>query len=379
MAEFDFTNHSHRRLNPLTNTYVLCSPHRAKRPWQGAKEEIKKMESPEFDPKCYLCPGNVRATGDSNPSYEGTFIFPNDYPAVRLDQPDYEEEEEEQIANGDKEKAVTKKLLKQKLFRTQGVKGKCFVICFSPNHSLSLPMMLVDQICDVVNTWQKLYVDLQKEAVAGEHPYKYLQIFENKGFAMGCSNPHPHGQAWCLDTIPTEVDHEITNMGHYHKENHSHLLGDYVQLELQERKRLVLENDSFIVVVPYWALWPFETLVVAKEHLRSIRDFDVKHKADLASILKKLTTKYDNLFNTSFPYSMGIHQAPLVGTDEEKNNSWFHMHFYPPLLRSATVKKFCVGFEMLGEAQRDLTSEQAAARLQDLDGVVHFSKAVEEK
>lgn len=360
---FDFTNHSHRRFNPLSNTYVLCSPHRAKRPWQGAKEELKKSDLPSFDPKCYLCPGNIRATGDSNPKYENTYIFPNDYPAVRVDQPDYIE---------DTEKIEKSSPLKAKLFKTQGVKGKCFVICFSPNHNLTLPLMSVEDITCVIQSWRSLYEDLQREAQEGPVKYKYLQIFENRGFAMGCSNPHPHGQAWCLDTIPTEVDHEIKNMTNYHNESHSHMLGDYVHLELKERERLVLENDSFIVVVPYWALWPFETLLISKEHLRSITDFTEKHNKDLASILKKLTTKYDNLFNTSFPYSMGIHQAPLNGTDEEKNNSWFHMHFYPPLLRSATVKKFCVGFEMLGESQRDLTSEQAASRLQDLDGEKHY-------
>ncbi|KAK6464769.1 galactose-1-phosphate uridyl transferase [Scheffersomyces coipomensis] len=357
--QFDFTNHSHRRHNPLTNTYVLCSPHRAKRPWQGAREEVKKTNLPDYDPKCYLCPGNIRATGDVNPKFDSTFIFTNDYPAVKLDQPDYTEEEESDT-------------LKGRLLKTEGVKGKCFVICFSPNHNLTIPIMTIKELVKVVNTWQKLYNDLQTEALSGDAPYKYLQIFENKGFAMGCSNPHPHGQAWCLDVVPTEVDHELENMGNYHRKYHSHLLGDYIKLELEEKERVVLENDSFIVVVPYWALWPFETLVMSKEHLTSTADFNEKHKTDLASILKKLTTKYDNLFNTSFPYSMGIHQAPLKCSEEEKNASWFHMHFYPPLLRSATVKKFCVGFEMLGEPQRDLTSEQAAARLIELNGDKHF-------
>lgn len=359
--QFDFTDHSHRRFNPLTNSWILCSPHRSKRPWQGAREEAKKTKLPDFDEKCYLCPGNIRATGDSNPKYDSTYYFMNDYPAVKLDQPEYFTEESED--KSDK---------KSKLMKTQGVKGKCFVICFSPNHSLSLPMMSHDSITKVVSLWQELFMDLKKDGNSGVAPYKYLQIFENKGAAMGCSNPHPHGQAWCLDVIPTEVQQEINSMNAYAHENHSHLLGDYVELELKEKERLVAVNDSFIVVVPYWALWPFETLVVARDHLRSLEDFSDKHKADLAQILKTLTTKYDNLFNTFFPYSMGIHQAPFNGTEEEKNNSWFHMHFYPPLLRSATVKKFCVGFEMLGEAQRDITSEQAAKRLQDLDGDVHF-------
>ena len=355
--EFDFTNHSHHRFNPLTNLYILCSPHRAKRPWQGAREEIKKDKMPEYDPKCYLCPGNIRATGDSNPKYTETYIFDNDYPAVKLDQPKYTEKWEEGS-------------LEQRLLKTEGVKGKCFVICFSPKHNLSLPQMSKDQLVKVVDTWQELYRKCDEDRAAGRAPYKYLQIFENKGFAMGCSNPHPHCQAWCLDIIPLEVKEELLNMNAYHKTHGSHLLGDYVQLELKHRQRVVCENESFLVVVPYWALWPFETLLVSKEHLRSTEDFTESHKADLASILKTLTTKYDNLFNTSFPYSMGIHQAPY--DDEQADCAWFHIHFYPPLLRSATVKKFCVGFEMLGEPQRDLTSEQAAARLQELDGNVHY-------
>lgn len=351
-SSFDFTDHSHRRFNPLTENYILCSPHRSKRPWQGAEESPKSDQLPSYDPKCYLCPGNNRATGASNPNYESTFTFPNDYSAVRLDQPDYNEAEED--------------TLKSRLLKTEGVKGNCFVICFNPNHNVTLPLMSVDDIIKVVSTWKKLYLDLKQETSA---PYKYLQIFENKGSSMGCSNPHPHGQAWCLDTVPTEVLREFLNMSKYYSKHSSHMLGDYVKLELQEQIRLVLENDSFIVVVPYWATWPFETLLISKEHLKSLEEFNAKHITDLANILKRLTIKYDNLFNTSFPYSMGIHQAPLHGNDE---NSWFHIHFYPPLLRSATVKKFCVGFEMLGESQRDLTSEQAAAKLQELSGEVHY-------
>lgn len=363
--EFDFTNHSHRRLNPLTNKFVLCSPHRAKRPWQGAREEIKKSALPEYDPKCYLCPGNIRATGDMNPKYESTFIFTNDYPAVRLDQPEYVGKESD------------KDNLKGRLLKTQGVRGKCFVICFSPKHNLTLPLMSKSEVLGVVNSWQKLYNDLYQEAIDNISPYKYLQIFENKGSAMGCSNPHPHGQAWCLDVIPTEVRDELTNMREYFEKYNTYLLQDYVELEIQEKQRIVAQNDNFIVVVPYWALWPFETLLISKTHLKSIKEFNDKQKEDLADILKVLTTKYDNLFNTSFPYSMGIHQAPFkCDHEQDESMSWFHIHFYPPLLRSATVKKFCVGFEMLGEPQRDLTSEQAAARLQELSGDEHYlSKA----
>ncbi|KAL2311970.1 Galactose-1-phosphate uridylyltransferase [Schizosaccharomyces pombe] len=361
--KFDFTEYSHRRYNPLTDSYVLCSPHRAKRPWQGAKEEIKKDDTVKYDPTCYLCPGNIRATGFENPKYETTYVFPNDYPAVRVDQPDYMQDESETTKGN---------TLKTRMFKTEGVKGKCFVICFCPNHNLTLPLMSAEAICNVVETWKHLYVTLKKESLEGPIRYKYLQIFENKGSAMGCSNPHPHGQAWCLDVIPSVVAQEMCNMTKYFELNNSHLLGDYVKLEMLEKERIVVENDSFIVVVPYWALWPFETLLIAKEHLKSLEEFEEKQKVDLASALKMLTTKYDNLFNTSFPYSMGLHQAPLYGSNEEVENSWFHMHFYPPLLRSATVKKFCVGFEMLGEPQRDLTSEQAAARLQELNGQKHY-------
>lgn len=361
--EFDFSSNSHRRYNPLTDSYVLCSPHRSSRPWQGLREEVKKSSLPAFDPQCYLCPGNTRANGEINPKYETTYIFPNDFPAVKIDQPDYDNSDE-------------KDPLKKRLLVTKGAKGKCFVICFSPNHNLTLPLMSNSEILNVVNSWQNLYADLKKESSMGEISYKYLQIFENKGLSMGCSNPHPHGQAWCLDMIPTEVNKEINSMTNYYNENHTHLLDDYVKLELKERVRIVCENESFIVVVPFWALWPFETLLISKQHLKSIIEFNDKQKTDLAAILKVLTTKYDNLFSTSFPYSMGIHQAPLNGESHEHENLWFHMHFYPPLLRSASVRKFCVGFEMLGEAQRDITCEQAASRLQALDGSTHYLSSV---
>lgn len=370
MSKFSFSDHSHRRLNPLTNCYVLCSPHRAKRPWQGAEELASKKEMPEYDSECYLCPGNARASGgQTNPKYESTYVFTNDFPAVQLEQPDLDENT--LASDGDNQ---TIQSLKKKLLQVRSVQGNCFVICFSPNHSLTLPLMEKRAIKQVISTWQQLYIDAQKQSIENLAPFQYLQIFENKGLAMGCSNPHPHGQAWCLDVVPTEVQHEFDNMAAYTAKNGSHLLGDYVDLEIADKTRMVVLNDSFIAVVPFWALWPFETLVLSREHVASLEDFTEKQTEDLASLLKTLTTKYDNLFKTSFPYSMGIHQAKLNATKEEKEAAWFHMHFYPPLLRSATVKKFCVGFEMLGEAQRDLTSEQAAARLQKLDGEIHYSK-----
>lgn len=301
--------------------------------------------------------------------YKSTYVFPNDFPAVQINQPELDEKD---LLSKDDNKDL--QLLKKKLLRVKSVRGNCFVICFSPNHSLTLPLMEIDEIKAVISTWKQLYLDTQRQSIEKSVPFQYLQIFENKGLAMGCSNPHPHGQAWCLDVVPTEVQHEFDNMARYSQENGSHLLSDYVRLEVAEKKRVVIHNDSFVAVVPFWALWPFETLVIAREHVASLEDFTEKYKEDLALLLKCLTTKYDNLFKTSFPYSMGLHQAKLGASQEEKNAAWFHIHFYPPLLRSATVKKFCVGFEMLGEAQRDLTSEQAAARLQELDGEAHYSK-----
>ncbi|CUS49627.1 LAQU0S24e00672g1_1 [Lachancea quebecensis] len=357
---FDFTDNSHRRFNPLTNSWILVSPHRASRPWMGQQEPSFKSSEPEFNTKCHLCPENVGASGDINPRYLSTFVFPNDFPAVKLNQPS--------LVDDGKEKTI-----KDRFMKTRNVEGRCFVICFSPKHNSTVPRMKDGELNNVVNAWTELYLKLETEARSDGSPYKYLHIFENKGTAMGCSNLHPHGQAWCLNVIPDEVDKEFQSFSKYSREHASCLLGDYITLESEERERIVLENDVFLVVVPYWAVWPFETLLLGKQLLHSLADFNCKEKMELVSIMKKLTTKYDNLFQTSFLYIMGLRQAPFNATQQEKDNSWFHIHFYSPLLRSATVRKFLVGFELLGEPQRDLNAEQAAKLLADLDDGVHYT------
>lgn len=355
---FDFTQHPHRRYNPLSDSWVLVSPHRAKRPWLGQQEAPLKIDAPDYDPECYLCPKNTRTSGSSNPAYENTYIFPNDFAAVKLEQPRMAENRED--------------TLKNRFCKVQSVEGNCFVICFSPKHNLTIPQMRLEDLVQVVDAWQNLYYTMAKEAREEGKPYKYLQIFENKGPSMGCSNPHPHGQAWCVDAIPSKVAEELKSFKNYKEQYAADLLGDYLKVELEDRSRLVTENEDFIVVVPYWAVWPFETMIVSKAKIPSVDKLNEREKRNLASIIKDLTTRYDNLFKASFPYSMGIHQAPLNAVGDALNNSWFHMHFYPPLLRSATVKKFLVGFELLGESQRDLTAEQAATRLRALDSKVHY-------
>jgi UDPglucose--hexose-1-phosphate uridylyltransferase len=340
MVQFSLSDHPHRRFNPLTREWILVSPHRTKRPWLGQVEKPPVERRPAYDPQCYLCPGNLRAGGIRNPHYTGTFVFENDFAALLPDTPQGIIQEKD-------------------LLIAQSEPGICHVVCFSPDHSLTLPQMAEADICQVVDTWTSLYQEL-----ASRPEINYVQIFENKGEIMGCSNPHPHGQIWSSYSIPQEPALEQAAQAGYLQEKGSCLLCDYLALELAREERLVCYNDHFLALVPFWAIWPFETMILSRRHVASLADLTSGERAALANLLRRLTIRYDNLFEVSFPYTMGIHQKP---TDGEKHPEWhLHLHFYPPLLRSATVRKFMVGYEMLANPQRDLTPESAAARLRAL-------------
>lgn len=335
----DLAERPHKRLNVLTGEWVLVSPHRAKRPWQGQVEKPPPESLPRHDPKCYLCPGSERAGGVRNPDYQSTFVFDNDFAALLPGEPG--------------------RLDERGLLRAEAESGLCRVICFSPRHDLTLAKMASADVRRVVDVWAE-----QHREIAARPDVGYVQIFENRGAVMGCSNAHPHGQIWATRSIPDEPAKESLRQAEYFRTHQSELLADYLTLERERGERLVFENDSFAVVVPFWALWPFETLVLPQRPLRLFEEMSDAERDDLADVLRRITFRYDALFGTSFPYSMGFHPAPAEGGDHP---GWvFHAHFYPPLLRSATVKKFMVGFEMLGMPQRDITPETAAERLRGL-------------
>ncbi|RMJ27999.1 galactose-1-phosphate uridylyltransferase [Aspergillus sp. HF37] len=387
MVENVLDDISHRRFNPLRGSYVLVSPHRTKRPWQqvhpaqGQQESPSKTTLPTYDPACYLCPGNKRAQGDTNPKYDKTFIFVNDYSAVKEEQAPYNPKSDE---------------MESLFLSAEPVTGKCFVLTFSAAHNLTLADLSPAEIAPVIDAWTDLYSahvspnsPLARLAHTTTLPptsptasltkpreqYRYMQIFENKGAAMGCSNPHPHGQVWTTSSLPEEPASELEQLKKYRREHRgNHMLQDYAALESKKQERVVFENEAFLVVCPWWATWPFETMILSRTHKRALVDLNANEKDQLAEAFAEITRRYDNLFETQFPYSMGIHQAPLEGSEEEIESSYLHFHFYPPLLRSATVRKFLVGYEMMGEPQRDITPEQAAARLRGCGGELYRKK-----
>lgn len=345
-------DYPHRRYNPLTGEWVLVSPHRARRPWQGQVEKMPPEAIPAYDPNCYLCPGNARAGGKRNPQYTGTFVFDNDFPAL-LPPRDGEVEE----------------ALDTPLFRAQPESGVCRVGCFSPRHDLTLPELSLEQVEAVVWMWREETINIGNLDYIG-----YVQVFENKGAIMGCSNPHPHNQIWATSQIPVEPFKELRAQNEYLAAHGTCLLCDYLEAERMRQERIVCANDHFTALTPFWAIWPFEVMVVANRHTPSLPELEADEIRGLADILRRVTTRYDNLFEISFPYSMGFHQQP---TKNGPYPAWhLHAHFYPPLLRSATIKKFMVGFEMLGMPQRDLTAETAAARLRDMREV-HYKLSLQ--
>jgi len=355
------TAHVHRRFDPLRGEWVLVSPHRTDRPWQGQLERIPDEHVPSYDPNCYLCPGNVRANGFRNPPYTSTFAFDNDFAALV---PEHPAPGTEHPAPGHQHPTPSTEHPAPALLQSDPERGVCRVVCFAPRHDLTLPRMTLTEIRTVIDSW------IGECASIAELPWmSYALVFENRGAQMGASNPHPHCQIWATEHVPNEPAREQVSLAAYRRRHGSCLLCDYAALEIARGDRVVCLNEHFVAVVPYWAVWPFETLVIARAHVAAMGDLDEPRRDALADILKRLTTRYDNLFETPFPYSMGFHQALR---DDPSGLSHLHVHFYPPLLRSASVRKFLVGFEMLGEPQRDLTPETAAARLQSMSDV-HYS------
>ena len=337
----------HRRYNPLTGEWVLVSPHRTKRPWHGKVEPVVAPAPAAYDPKCFLCPGNPRAGNEKNPSYENTFVFDNDFAAILPDIP-------------------LETMDEQGLLVARGEQGRCRVVCHSPRHDLSLPLLTRQEILGVIDTWAGQYLEL-----GSYEEINHVIIFENRGELMGATSPHPHSQIWANGSIPTFPARETAHQKEYRDRKKSCLLCDYVNLELRMQARLIVQNDSFAALAPFWALWPFETMVVPKDHYTDIGGLPKKVKTDFADILSRLTIRFDNLFALPFPYSMGIHQRPTDGSDHEE---WhFHVHFFPPLLPSQTARKLMAGYELLAMPQRDVTPEDGARKLRNCSEV-HYSK-----
>ena len=338
----------HRRYNPLLDEWVLCSPHRLQRPWQGQVEDEAPENRPGYDPSCYLCPGNLRANGERNPAYTATFAFDNDFAALLP---------ESAIAPVDEDGLLV----------AEPATGRCRVLCFSPRHDLTLAEMDVEAIRPVVDTWAR-----EVKTIGAEPAVRYVQVFENKGAMMGCSNPHPHGQVWATSYVPVGPARKLETQRAYFERHGSDLLGDYLRKELAAGERIVCRNDHWVALVPFWAVWPFEVMLVPARRVPDLPSLRGAEREALADVLRRVGVRYDNLFRTSFPYSMGFHGRP---TDGEEHPEWrLHAVYFPPLLRSATVRKFLVGFELTAEPQRDLTAEDAASRLR-AQAETHYRKA----
>ena len=330
---------SHRRYNPLADEWVLVSVGRTRRPWQGSREATLVEAHPRYDPACYLCPRNGRANGSTNPDYEGTFVFTNDFAALQPDSPTGR--------------------LDDGLLVAEAEQGTCRVVCFSPRHDLTMARMSPTEVGLIIDVWADQTAELGAT-------YRWVQVFENRGEAMGASNPHPHGQIWAGTALPVEAAREDATQRRHLAAAGRPLLLDYVRQETGGQ-RVVVENDDWLILIPFWAVWPFETLIVAKAPVGRLPEVPAARRGSLGSALIELLTRYDNLFDCPFPYSMGWHQAPFDG---DRHDHWqLHGHVYPPLLRSASVRKFIVGYELLAESQRDLTAEEAAERLRAVAAV----------